>query len=77
VIAGTAIYLVGNLLFKRAIDGKISYSHLTTISALGALAFAVDYLTPLILMTTISLLLVVLVIVEERSRLKALPTHVC
>ncbi len=76
VIAGTAIYLVGNLLFKRTIDGKTSYSHLTTISALGALAFAVDYLTPLILMTTISLLLVVLVIVEERSRLKALPPHV-
>ena len=76
VIAGTAIYLVGNLLFKRTIDGKTSYSHLTTISALGVLAFAVDYLTPLIVMTTISLLLVVLVIVEERSRLKALPAHV-
>ena len=76
VIAGTALYLVGNLLFKWTIDGKTSYSHLTTISALGALAFAVDYLTPLILMTTISLLLVVLVIVEERSRLKALPAHV-
>ena len=76
VIAGTALYLVGNLLFKWTINGKTSYSHLTTISALGALAFAVDYLTPLILMTTISLLLVVLVIVEERSRPKALPAHV-
>ena len=51
---------------------RSSYSHLISIAALGAVAFAADYLTPLILMTTTSLVLVVLVIVEERSRPKAL-----
>jgi len=75
VLGGTAIYLVGNLLFKWTIAGKISYPHLTSIAALGALVFATDYLTPLILMTTTSLVLVLLVIVEERPRSKAVPAH--
>jgi len=75
VLGGTAIYLAGNLLFKWTIAGMISYSHLTSIAALGALVFAADYLTPLILMTTTSLVLVLLVIVEERSRPKAFPAH--
>jgi low temperature requirement protein LtrA len=76
VIGGAAIYLLGNLLFKWTIVGKISHSHLISVAALGAVAFAADYIPPLILMTTMSLLLVVLVIVEERSRLNPLPAHV-
>ena len=75
VLGGTAIYLAGNLLFKWTIVGRICYSHLTSIAALGAVAFAADYLTPLLLMTATSLVLVVLVIVEERSRPKALPAR--
>jgi low temperature requirement protein LtrA len=72
VLGGAAIYLAGNFLFKWTTVGKISYSHLTAIATLGAVAFAADYLTPLILMTTTSLVLVVLVMVEERSRSMAL-----
>jgi low temperature requirement protein LtrA len=75
VLGGTALYLAGNLLFKWTIIDRICYSHLTSIAALGAVAFAADYLTPLILMTTSSLVLVVLVIVEERSHPKALSAH--
>ena len=67
VLGGSAIYLAGNLLFKWAIVGRISYSHLISIAALGAVAFATDVITPLILMAAVSLVLVVLVIVEERS----------
>jgi low temperature requirement protein LtrA len=75
VLGGSAIYLVGNLLFKWTIVGKISYSHLIAVAALCAVAFAADYITPLILMMTTSLVLVVLVIVEERSRPRASPAH--
>ena len=75
VLGGTALYLAGNMLFKWAIGGTICYSHLTSIAALGAVALVADYLTPLMLTAAASLVLVVLVIVEERSRQKALPPH--
>ncbi len=72
VVGGASLYLAGDLLFKWTIGGRTCYSHLISIAALGAVAFAADYLTPLILMTTTSLVLVMLVIVEERSHPKAL-----
>jgi low temperature requirement protein LtrA len=72
VLGGTALYLAGNLLFKWTIAGTIRYAHLISIAALAAVAFVVDDLTPLVLMTTTSLVLVVLVVAEERSRTKAL-----
>ena len=65
VLGGAGLYLTGNLLFKWTIVGKISHAHLISIAALGAVAFAAAYLTPLILMTITSLVLVVLVMVEE------------
>lgn len=67
VLGGTAIYLVGNLLFKWAITGKVGHSHWISIVALGALAFAAGSLSPVILMTATSLVLVVLVIAEARG----------
>ena len=69
-LGGVGLYLTGNLLFKWTIVGKISHSHLISITALGAVAFAADYLTPLFLMAIASLVLVVLVVVEEH-RVKA------
>lgn len=68
MLGGAVLYLVGILLFKWTIVGRISYSHVISIAALGAVAVAAADLTPLILMTITSLVLVVLVIVEERSR---------
>ena len=67
VLGGNAIYLTGNLLFKWTIVGKVSYSQLASIAALGAMALVADYLTPLVVMTTASLVLVVLVMVESFS----------
>jgi low temperature requirement protein LtrA len=75
VLGGTVLYLAGNFLFKWTISDRICYSHLPAIAALGAVAFAADYLSPLILMTTTSLVLVVLVVVEERPHPKALRAH--
>jgi low temperature requirement protein LtrA len=72
VLGGTALYLAGNFLFRWTISDRICYSHLPAIAALGAVAFAADYVSPLILMTTTSLVLVVLVVVEERPHPKAL-----
>jgi hypothetical protein len=62
------------LLFKWTIVDTINYSHLISVAALGAEAFAADYMTPLIPMMT-SLVPVAPVILEERSRPKALPTQ--
>ena len=72
VLGGTAIYLIGNLLFKWTVIGKTGYSNIATFAALGVLAFYADSLTPLVVMTTTSLVLVVAVIMEERSRLGAI-----
>jgi hypothetical protein len=70
-----ARFLAAGPLFKWTIVGRICHSHLTSIAVLGAVAFAADCLTPLILMMATSLVLAVLVIVEERSRPKGLPAH--
>jgi low temperature requirement protein LtrA len=45
-LGGTTIYVAGDLLFKWTIVGRISYSHQTSIAALGAVAFFTDYVTP-------------------------------
>ncbi|QJR11247.1 hypothetical protein DSM104443_02320 [Usitatibacter rugosus] len=68
VLGGTAIYLAGNLLFKWAIAGKVGHAHWISIVALGALALATSHLSPVMLMTATSAVLVALVIGEENKR---------
>jgi low temperature requirement protein LtrA len=65
VVGGTVIYLAGNLAFKWAIVGQVGHSHWMSIVALGGIALAIDYLTPVELMAATSLVLVALVFVEE------------
>ncbi len=70
VLGGPAMYLLGNLLFKWAVVGELRYSHLVAIAALGVAALAADHVSPVILMSLSSLVLVVLAIVEQQWRPK-------
>ena len=77
ILGGAAIYLTGNLLFKWAVTSQFSHAHLVSIAALACVASARDHLTPLALTTASTLVLLVMVAVEERgqrpARLAATP----
>jgi len=70
VLGGAGLYLLGIVLMKWAVMRTVSYAHLISIAALGAVGLAAVHITPLILPTITCLVLVVLVASEERSRRK-------
>jgi low temperature requirement protein LtrA len=68
VLGGTALYLAGIVLFQWSVVGRASRTHLAAIAVLALVATATDHLTPLALMTASTVVLVVLVFVEERGK---------
>lgn len=67
VIGGSAAFLFGNLLFKRATSHQWPLSHVMGIVALGAVAVAAAHVQPVILALATSVILIVVAIWESRS----------
>ncbi|QJE94527.1 low temperature requirement protein A [Luteolibacter luteus] len=57
VLGSAALYLLGSLVFKRAISGKAPFSHLTAIAVLGLLVPAASHLEPWVLTSLSTLVL--------------------
>jgi low temperature requirement protein LtrA len=72
LLGGTALYLVGNILFKRSIGNTYPLSHLAGLALAGALILAVPMLTPLQLGAAVTTVLIVVGIWERASLGQAL-----
>ena len=66
-LGATALYLVGNLLFKWAIRGRLPVSHLAGLVAVAVLAPVASHFAPVLLSVAVSVLLIVVAICERRS----------
>ncbi len=67
VLGGPALYLLGNILFKRSVATWLPLSHLVGLAALAVLVPAASYATPLLLGAAASGVLVVVAIWETWS----------
>ena len=67
VLGSTAIFLVGNMLFKWTIAGRVPLSHLAGIAVLALLMPVAVHLPPLILAMLATLVLVVIAAWERRA----------
>jgi low temperature requirement protein LtrA len=67
VLGGPALYLAGNILFKRALYGFMPLSHLVGLGALALLIVAVPVLPPLALGAATTLVLVIVAVWETWS----------
>jgi low temperature requirement protein LtrA len=67
IVGGPALYLLGNLLFKRAIAGRLPLSHLVGFGLLAMIAPTVPYLSPLALAAAVTLSLLVVATWETIS----------
>lgn len=68
VLGSAALYLIGTALFKRTIAGRFATSHGLALVALAGLAVAAPQLSPLLLSTGASLVLVAVAVMERRAR---------
>jgi low temperature requirement protein LtrA len=67
VIGGPALFLVGNILFKRSATGRPALSHWVGLVLLALLAAATTQVSPLALGATTTVLLVIVAVWETRS----------
>jgi low temperature requirement protein LtrA len=67
VLGGPALYLLGNILFKRSVATWLPLSHLVGIAALAVLVPAASYSTPLLLGAAASGVLVIVALWETLS----------
>ncbi|RYD60249.1 MAG: low temperature requirement protein A [Verrucomicrobiaceae bacterium] len=68
LLGGTAVYLLGNMLFKRIIGGNLPLSHIAGVVMLGAMVPFGSYLAPWLLSTLTTLLLIGVAAWERRAR---------
>jgi low temperature requirement protein LtrA len=67
VLGGPALYLFGNLLFKRTVAGRLPLSHLVGLGLLVALTPVASAATPLVFNAAATLVLVMVAVWETRS----------
>jgi low temperature requirement protein LtrA len=67
VIGSAALYLVGNILFKRTLYGRMPLSHLVGLALLALLTPAALVLSPLALAATATVVLVIVAVWETRA----------
>src|SRR5262249_31166624 len=68
VLGGTALYLIGNLLFRWAISGKLPVVHLVGMAVLAVLIPVAAIVSPLALMAAATLVLVGIAAGEVSAR---------
>jgi low temperature requirement protein LtrA len=73
-IGGPALFLIGNILFKRVGTGRPTFSHWVGLALLALLAGATTWLSPLALSAAASTILVVVAVWETRS-FRSGPAH--
>ncbi len=67
IIGGAALYLLGNLLFKNALYRRPPLSHLIGLGLLALLVLAVPYVSPLLLATAMTAVLIIVAAWENLS----------
>ena len=67
IIGGPALYLAGNALFKRLSASRVPLSHLVGLGLLVLLVPIVPFVSPLILASATTLVLIVVPVWEWRS----------
>ena len=67
ILGGPGLYLFGNILFKYAIAGRLSPSHLAGLTLLAMLVLAAEYFSPLQLGAAASVALVMVAVWETIS----------
>jgi low temperature requirement protein LtrA len=67
-LAGPALYILGNILFKRVVYGSFPLSHLVGMALLGLLVAAAPFVAPLAFAAATTLVLVIVATWETRSR---------
>jgi low temperature requirement protein LtrA len=67
LLGGAALYLAGNVAFKRTLYGFMPLSHIVGVGALAALLLAVPALAPLALAAIVALILVIVAVWETWS----------
>jgi low temperature requirement protein LtrA len=70
-VGGTALYLIGNLLFKRYVTGRTPRSHLVGMLVLAALAPLAGHMSPLALGVATTAVMVLVAVLEFRGRPKS------
>jgi len=65
IVGGPLLYLIGTLLFRRAITGQLPKIQITALAALIVVFFAAGYLTPAMLSLATTLVLVVVALAEK------------
>jgi low temperature requirement protein LtrA len=66
-LGATALYLVGNLLFKWTISGRLPVSHVAGLAAVAVLASVASHFSPLLLSLATSVLLIIVAVWERRA----------
>ena len=67
ILGGPALYLVGNALFKRLSASRLPLSHLVGLGLLAVLVPVAPFVSPLILASGATLVLIVVPVWEWRS----------
>ena len=68
LLGGAALYLLGNVLFKKAISGRTPWSHLVATAALALLGATAAHVAPWLLATLTATVLVAIAWWERHSR---------
>lgn len=71
VLGSSALFLIGNMLFKYVITGTVPLAYLVALAALAALALVATALTPLLLSIAATLVLVGLAVWATRAHRRA------
>ena len=67
LLGGAALYLLGNVLFKKAISGFTPWSHLVAVAVLAMLGAAATHVAPWLLATFAAVVLVAVAWWERHS----------
>jgi low temperature requirement protein LtrA len=67
VLGGPALFLIGNLLFKRTQIRRTGLSHMVGLGLLAAVIPLAPYVPPLVFATLATIVLVVVAVWETRS----------
>lgn len=70
IVGGPALYVVGNMLFKRVAYGRLPLSHMIGLVLLVALGIAAPLLDPLPI-SVLSTIILVIIVIWENASLKA------
>lgn len=74
-VGGSALYLAGNLLFKRYVTGRTPLSHIIGLVVLGAMVPFASHMSPLLVGAATTAVMVLVTVLELRGQPGRHPAH--